>query len=617
MAVTISTDSDDPHIVLADAVCVELKDPSDFEGKLENMWDVYDTLIKLPPPSESEPYKYYYKGRELLDAASKAAHELIATSDRVEVEWHLMAIDLAMGRNLYWCEEVQRAEVRFMRDLKLGLLAPRRKEKKYIFAIVDCLQQLGNIWLERGDWTKAMNFLVRAAHIHITAVGVKLGDDAQWDNSDSATLEKLKTLTVYGLARAYGGLGMVASASRACSMTLSRQLEHNVDPLEEEKDAPFNYREWARNAIGLADYYIGRGEFWTAEYLMHAARVISVEWPEKLGEVKSDEFLAEIWRDIGRFYRTRLEISKFHVKLNADECLALWRSNAEVKESDEVNEIDLDLKWECLADDLASRAVEWDSQQGFPQTVSVNDGALLLDERSAVAERVVENGDDDKMLTIRLAEGLVVETAISFPSIHSSIEKAMQVHNKAFLEAHEGVIDHDKHLTFCAKDYATARELFKIGQYFDQQALTVFVLEGYASDHVQTVQELARLHEALEFWEADQGRVKALLKRRVRLLEPILKEINPMVYVQFDRQLSFEIADIYRRLAEDLLEKDEENRAVAAASKPALDTDQVRRYILKSVKNFTHFIESFYPPATREGTVSGSHPDNLLERVLF
>lgn len=41
-----------------------------------------------------------------------------------------------------------------------------------------------------------------------------------------------------------------------------------------------------------------------------------------------------------------------------------------------------------------------------------------------------------------------------------------------------------RHLTFCAKDYATARELFKIGQYFDQQALTVFVLEGYASDHV-------------------------------------------------------------------------------------------------------------------------------------
>lgn len=109
---------------------------------------------------------------------------------------------------------------------------------------------------------------------HVTAVGVKRGDDAQWDNSDSATLEKLKTLTVYGLARAYGyggrlwrvdgsvlhgvkscfygiiradlvfrGLGMVASASRACSMTLSRQLEHNVDPLEEEKDAPVSWSQ--------------------------------------------------------------------------------------------------------------------------------------------------------------------------------------------------------------------------------------------------------------------------------------------------------------------------------------------------------------------------------------
>lgn len=49
--------------------------------------------------------------------------------------------------------------------------------------------------------------------------------------------------------------------------------------------------------------------------------------------------------------------------------LALWRCNAEVKENDEVTEGVLGLHWECLGDDLASRAVEWDSQQGFPETV--------------------------------------------------------------------------------------------------------------------------------------------------------------------------------------------------------------------------------------------------------
>ncbi|KAF4740691.1 hypothetical protein FOZ62_027866, partial [Perkinsus olseni] len=581
MAVTVSAQSDDPHIVLADAVRQELESSSDFEAKLANMWDIYDTLTNLKV-TEAEPYKYYYKGRELLDAATAAANRLIneSMSEREELEWHLMAIELAMGRNLYWCEEVHEAEIRFMAALKLGLLAPKRQEKRYTFAIIDCLQQLANIWLERGDWTRAINFLLRSAHLYV-AVEKKF-ENEQWESSDIVNLEKLKTLTIYGLARAYGvnlagllltllgglRIGRLWKPNDVICVTMSLHdmfrcrglgmLEHNMDASDDAaKDAPFDYREWARNAVSLADYYIGRGEFWTAEYLMHAARALSIEWPEKIGEKRSDEFVAEIWRDVGRFYRTRLEISKFHEKRNADECLALWRCNAEVKEKREVAENDLGLSWECLADDhLESRRVQWGSEQGFPENVSLNDGFLLLDEKSAVAERVVENGeptDDDGMLAIHLSGETVVQPAICFPTIHGSIERAMQVHNRAFIEACGVVMDHRKHLTYCAKDFATARELFKVGQYFDQQALNVFVLDGYASDHVQTVQELARLHEALEYWEVDPSRVRALLKRRVKLLEPVLKEINPMVYVQFNRQLSFEIAEIYRQLAEGLL----------------------------------------------------------------
>ncbi|KAF4723809.1 hypothetical protein FOZ63_024229 [Perkinsus olseni] len=603
----------------------ELESSSDFNAKLANMWDIYDTLTNLKV-TEAEPYKYYYKGRELLDAATAAANRLINESmgEREELEWHLMAIELAMGRNLYWCEEVHEAETRFMAALKLGLLAPKRQEKRYTFAIIDCLQQLANIWLERGDWTRAINFLLRSAYIYVAAE--KKFENDQWESSDIVNLEKLKTLTIYGLARAYGGLGMVTSASRACSLTLSRQLEHNMDASDDAaKDAPFDYREWARNAVSLADYYIGRGEFWTAEYLMHAARILSMEWPEKIGEKRSDEFVAEIWRDVGRFYRTRLEISKFHEKRKADECLALWRCNAEVKEKREVAENDLGLSWECLADDhLESRRVRWHSEEGFPENVSTNDGFLLLDEKSAVAERVVEDGeptDDDGMLRIHLSGEIVVQPAICFPTIHGSIERAMQVHNRAFIEACGVVMDHRKHLTYCAKDFATARELFKVGQYFDQQALSVFVLDGYASDHVQTVQELARLHEALEFWEVDPSRVRALLKRRVKLLEPVLKEINPMVYVQFNRQLSFEIAEICRQLAEGLLgpEGQYEVGPSNRMTEPG-EVAQLRRYIIKSVNSFARFIRSFEAPAN-QGTSAGQSvevrlDDSVVQHVI-
>ncbi|KAF4666434.1 hypothetical protein FOL47_004102 [Perkinsus chesapeaki] len=276
MVVTISADSDDPHSVIASAVCEDLKTLTDVEGQLDRMWDTYDSLTELPV-EESEPYKYYYKARELLEIARESLKRKLAaneTSDTENLEWHLANIDLAMGRNLFWCEEVSKAEVRFLRALKLGLLSSNRLEKKYVFFILDCLQQLSNIWLGRADYTKAINFLARAALLHKA-----VEDRVEWEDADMENLDRTKTLTAYGLARAYGGLGMISSASRACSMTLARQLEHNMagsDDPGRKKDAPFDYREWSRNAISLADYYIGRGEFWTAEYLMHAGRIIAV-----------------------------------------------------------------------------------------------------------------------------------------------------------------------------------------------------------------------------------------------------------------------------------------------------------------------------------------------------
>ncbi|KAF4666436.1 hypothetical protein FOL47_004104 [Perkinsus chesapeaki] len=316
-------------------------------------------------------------------------------------------------------------------------------------------------------------------------------------------------------------------------------------------------------------------------------------------------------------------MSNVHAGRTADECLAFWRCKAEVIEKKLTEEQASAIQWGSLSnDDVERREVRWDAENGFPEKVTIRDGYAVFDGTSAMQEEVREGtggvGNPEEQV-LNLSKEILVRSAVSFPSIHEAIERAMRTHNTAFLAAHGPTIDHRKQLTYCANGFTTARELFKVAQYFDQQALSVFVLDGYASDHIQTVQELARLHEALEFWESDPKRLIGLLKRRVKLLEPVLEEINPTVYVQFYRQLSYEIGDIYKQLSDGIIGSQGEEYEVGVphpVSGPE-EARQLRRYISKAVKSFTRFLDSFKAP-TQNGPlgVQDELDDSAIPHII-
>lgn len=84
-----------------------------------------------------------------------------------------------------------------------------------------------------------------------------------------------------------------------------------------------------------------------------------------------------------------------------------------------------------------------------------------------------------------------------------------------------------------------------MGQNYINEAKEYFQLDGHVTDHIEIIQDHSVLFKVLAFFEADYERRCKMHKRRIDMLEPLCKELNPQFYLLICRQLQFEIADTY------------------------------------------------------------------------
>ncbi|CAH2322021.1 KIF1-binding [Pelobates cultripes] len=94
-------------------------------------------------------------------------------------------------------------------------------------------------------------------------------------------------------------------------------------------------------------------------------------------------------------------------------------------------------------------------------------------------------------------------------------------------------------------DFKEAREVFLIGQNYVNEAKEYFQLDGHVTDHIEIIRDHSALFKVLAFFEDDYERRCKMHKRRVDMLEPMCKELNPQYYLLVCRQLQFELADTY------------------------------------------------------------------------
>ncbi|XP_073541721.1 KIF-binding protein [Phyllobates terribilis] len=153
-------------------------------------------------------------------------------------------------------------------------------------------------------------------------------------------------------------------------------------------------------------------------------------------------------------------------------------------------------------------------------------------------------------------------------------------------------------------DFKEAREVFLVGQNYINEAKEYFQLDGHVTDHIEVIQDHSVLFKVLAFFEEDYERRCKMHKRRVDMLEPLCKELNPQYYLLICRQLQFEMADTYYEMMD---------LKVAIGNKlDEMDSHTIKKInslAQSAIKFYEMFLDSLRSPDKK-------FPDKLEEDVV-
>lgn len=136
--------------------------------------------------------------------------------------------------------------------------------------------------------------------------------------------------------------------------------------------------------------------------------------------------------------------------------------------------------------------------------------------------------------------------------------------------------------------YHDAREVFLSCQTWLNKAKEYYKLDTLASDYIELIQDSSQSYSYLAFFEEDDERRAKMHKRRIDLLEDLLKEINPVYYLQYCRQLWYELGEVYSDILNIKLEK--LNKTSEKPTPHALK--KINNLCEKSIENYDHFLNS-------------------------
>jgi len=552
----------------------------------------YDKFWEIEDP-EDNPYKSKYKARKLLEDALKEVGELMKEISDANCEENaeggemIARLLLYIGKNYYFCEEVPSAERFFLRSLERYLKSTLRLAPKSFVHIQDLFNQMGMLWCNRHNHAEGMNFLRRAQIMYLNRPqAVKDTCEDQAENN--------YTLTMFYLAQAYGGLKKPGLSARFCAETMSRQLQHNIGerPKEVIERDPFDCKDWVRNCCSLSDYFANECMFWTGEYLLHSAAVMCERCLDICGIQPEglDELTAEVARDLGTLYSSRLKFAKTcteHPVL----CEEGWRGERKPKlpadTDDDEGGIASGLTFKCAADQGKAKAAEggtgpikWD--EVFPEVVYLEDEEAednrLAEETMAIGQfqpkaRVMTVGSGAAAAAIswlELGTDDKVRLPVHFGPLHAVVERRMKRANAAFVQFRgrpaliEDLVETEaeqeeeastdlkgRRLPSCAGiTFEAVREIFKLANHYFMRSLSHFLLDGWVTEHVRILQELSLMYRTLIFWEKNPKRAAAMMARRQQMLAPLLEHLNPKAFVAYYRQLSFEMGECMQEFFE-------------------------------------------------------------------
>ncbi|XP_023955109.2 KIF-binding protein [Bicyclus anynana] len=136
--------------------------------------------------------------------------------------------------------------------------------------------------------------------------------------------------------------------------------------------------------------------------------------------------------------------------------------------------------------------------------------------------------------------------------------------------------------------YEDAREVFLCCQGWLDKAKDYYRADTLASDHIELVQDSSQAYAYLAFFEEDDERRAKMYKRRVDMLEDLLKEVNPTYYLMYCRQLWYELGEVYSEILN--IKLDKLNKSKEKPTPHILK--KINMLCEKSIENYDKFLDS-------------------------
>lgn len=229
-----------------------------FKEKYEKSEKLIAEESKSDPPAE--PFRSHYAARDILTEIAQNAKNLLETlateldadngADIQRLKYILAHITVDLGKIANFTEEVTSAERQL--NQSIDLISGHELDDSSICAYLSALNEIGVIWMNRGETDKSMECLIKAQNAYETFVAQQAQPYTLHDilstnevGTGGRLLEKCNIFTLFYLAQVYGSLTDVQKSAFYCHSTLLKQLKlDDFEPID-----------WALNAATLSQFF--------------------------------------------------------------------------------------------------------------------------------------------------------------------------------------------------------------------------------------------------------------------------------------------------------------------------------------------------------------------------
>ncbi|EGC36940.1 hypothetical protein DICPUDRAFT_150496 [Dictyostelium purpureum] len=429
-----------------------------------------------------DPDRTPYKSKfEAIELLKELKSNIIKENNETFNDY-LITIDSKLGELYFQTDEITLAITIFNETLK----SLEKVKEKYPIEYISINQTLSIISINNNEFKQGEERLKECE----TLLNQELQDEA---SKDKETIEKLNSLQLqnfFYFAQLYTLTGESEESSKYIELTLNKQL----------KKEKFDKIEWCKNSLLLGDYYLKIKNFDYSRQCFLASTFIfkKIDEAEFTENEQKEELQASINLFIGKFFLEFLHVFRDIEYLNHAH-----------KEGNEDENIDF-----------------------------VQDPKSIIIEKENERKQFEENQKQKEILIDSITfnkRSLNIDNPLFKDSI--TVEQYNSIASSLFPSSNVDLV--------VVKDQPSARDIFLKSQHFYNRAKKFYQLDGFVTQHLQILFDLIDLFDYLNIFETLANRKIAINKKRVDLIEPLIKELNPTYFLAQLRKIFYKLAEIY------------------------------------------------------------------------